>query len=161
MGIEHGNILENLIQVDGNKIIVADGPLSEQCAKALHEVYAKEVDKETGIVLESQANDQLNQAGVWEALTETRNLLEEQGQVVGLFYGVNKSDASVSDIVKVKDSLSTMTQDQIDSSVIYIDSKIDPVTGTEENLMATAIESIANEFGVKVITNLDEYFKGL
>src|ERR1035437_1665499 len=119
--IQQNPYLDSIIQVTQGKNMIADGPLSLQYTKALNEIYKKEVDDTTGISLETQANDEIVSKSLWVAASNTRQQLADQGQEVGMLYGVKKAEASVSNVIEVTDAVQGMTSDERENSVIILD----------------------------------------
>lgn len=160
--------LDSIIKVSSNKTIVADGPLSLEYTKALNQIYAKEIDKETGISLETQANDVIVEQNIWEAAYKVRQELTDIGEGLGLVYGVQGTDANIDDVINVSTALSTMTEEEKSNSSIIIDFKVTP--DNEGNLIsridlvnpfAEALESLAKGAKVPVFISLESYIDSL
>ena len=69
------NNIENLVKFKDGKKVLLDGPLSRIFTQILHDEYAKEIEKESGMVLESQ---------VMQVEAVAKNYLESE-LVVGIF----------------------------------------------------------------------------
>jgi len=159
MSQENTSTLDNIIQLSTDKTLIAEGPLADQCAKALHQIYAKEKDKETGMVLESQANDVMAQQGLWEAASSLRSDAANTGKSVGMIYAVQKSEVAPTDIINVTDSFTKMSPTEKDNSVIFIDEKVEEdgiETTSNTNVWEVTLEDIAQKLNIKVIKNLNE-----
>lgn len=157
MSTENQTVLDHIIQIATDQTLIADGPLSQQCAKALHEQYGKERDEKTGLVLESQANDTLALAGVWQASQALRQQLTDQGHVVGLLYGVKKAEAGLSDVVKIAEAVSTMSPEQKTQSMIYVDTAVHEETGQEtSDFWCASLEALAQQHQLRWITSLEQ-----
>lgn len=155
------NHADKVVPISDNKVAVADGPLSLQCAQVLHAVYGKE-QKENSMSIESQAIDAAINESVWAAAATMRNEQTAHGVDVSLVYGVTEKDAGSSDIVNVSNAFSEMTPRQLSQSIIVIDNKeeILPNGQTKSspsyvNPFATALESLAREQRVKVVNSFE------
>jgi hypothetical protein len=168
-GITVSEPLNAIVQITEDKTIITDGPLSLQFTNALNEIYKKEVDLETGLVLESQANDQILTASNWIANHSAKEFLSNSGQEVGLLYGVQETQASISDVVSISETVGDMNQSEKDNSAFILVTKVDntndgevpQVTTMVVNPFARAIEEIAKQNNIKVFTSLESYLTAL
>jgi hypothetical protein len=156
---------DSLVQLANDKAIIAEGPLSLQYCKALNEIYKKETDEETGIVLETQANDEIVSNSIWIAAANVRSQIYEQGQDVGMLYGVKQDQVGISDVVNVADTIGQMTDNEKENSAIIIDAKCDEnndglVPEVHSAYIAT-INEIAQENNVAVYPSLEAYVAAL
>lgn len=105
----------NMIEVSKELHIVPDGPLSQMFTATLNALYAKEVDPETGIAIESQALDAQNSQTLWMA-----NKIATHREDVGMLYGVLAADTSIKDVMRVADAITDMTEPEKANSAIII-----------------------------------------
>ena len=157
--------LDSILELTQNTQLVSDGPLSALYASALNKLYAKKVDEETGISIESAANDQLMMKSLWLQEKQRTENFKDSDEAVGMLYGVRKGDAAPSDIIVLSDVLSQMTPVQKALSAVVIDTT--PPEGASEGdpeAMQTpatpfdaALEGIALAHGVRVFTSLEAY----
>ncbi len=170
--IQQNPYLDEIIQITSGKNMIADGPLSLQYTKALNEIYKKDTDDETGITLESQVNDAIVSKSLWVAATGTRKELSEQGQEVGMLYGVKQSEVNTSDVVTVSDAITGMTPEEKENSAIVIDTvSLEDNDEIEKNFwalsqepdaintnpFAATLESLANENSIELFNSLEAY----
>lgn len=159
--------LEAIIALGSDKRVVADGPLSEIYHKTLNKLYAKELDPETGVSLESQVNDAITES-TWMSAVNSMQRPLPNGEAVGMLYGVKKSEAGVSDVVRISDALSEMTPAQKENSGIVFDTAITaPDNGSAPvirqsgaSVFEQAIESIAELHSVGIYTSLESFIVG-
>lgn len=176
----------NMIEVSKELQIVADGPLSQMFAASLNKLYAKEVDEETGIAIESQALDAQNSQGLWMA-----NKIAGNSEDVGMLYGVLQHEASLQDVIRVADALTEMTdQEKAKSAVVIVTNERDAATGKTfqnfhygdpmakatsplyahehdwatrvyraNNTFARSLKEVAEAHGVKVCPSLEAYLE--
>lgn len=105
----------NMIEVSKELNIVPDGPLSQMFTATLNKLYAKEVDPETGIAIESQALDAQTSQTLWMA-----NKIATHREDVGMLYGVLAADTSIKDVVRVADAITDMTEPEKANSAVII-----------------------------------------
>ena len=107
------NPVIDLIDAGRDLKLVADGPLSKMFASALHELYKKEVDEATGIVLETQVLDEENYENLWIA-----NKFLNQGKDMGMLYAVYEPELTLDDVARVSEALEQMTGEQRSKSLV-------------------------------------------
>lgn len=140
----------SILNIASGKTLIVDGSLSEKCSKALMEIYKKDTDEETGIVLESQVIDMAQRVGVWQAMQSTHQFQNYKTQTVGLVYGVGNSQTSMTDFNKVQDAISSMSPEQKEISAIYLEPQ------GKDSLWSEHLRVIAEENDVRVVEDLDE-----
>jgi hypothetical protein len=158
--------LDEIIAISKDQHVMTDGPLSAIYTKTLNALYAKEVDPATGICVESQVNDASVAATLWLAEQAVDQTYANQGESVGLLYGVSKGSVGVSDVIKVSETLSEMTPAQKDNSAIIIDSAIGLGVDGEltelspaqyQSIFDPALEAVAAYHGVAVFESLQAF----
>ena len=157
---------------------VADGPLAAAYGQALDQLYSKEVDADTGIVLESQTTALESQEIVAEIKDEEvttwlnwkdRPLeFANDGDDTGMLYGVKREQASVKDLNRVVNAVSKMTDGQKAASVVVLDGGTGTAAtpdsvkqGTElmDTPVVAAMEAYCRENGVMVYRSFHEFVK--
>lgn len=148
----------------GERSTLVDGPMSQKIASALDEIYAKEKDEATGIVLETQAIDTQLAAGIWLAMSNKGTLDPNAGSL----YGVQQNVVSVNDVVSFNDTASAMTDEQKENSALVIlpETSEDGVLKTtllgyitSASPYANVIANSARKHGVRVFTSMEAYAK--
>ncbi len=161
---------DRLIEVSQGMKIVSDGPLSKMYTDALNEIYQKEVDPTTGMALETQALDSNKQKNLWLAAKSASHGFADQGEGVGMLYGVYRHAAAVSDVINVADTFSEMTAAQKANSYVILDTKVSqdnmgsiPAYEHEQplNPFAQALEELCKKHEVPVAASLEEYLQRL
>jgi hypothetical protein len=138
-----------IIDLSEGKMLVVDGSLSLKCTQALMEVYKKETSDEVGFALESQAEDLVNQVGMWQALAVSNN--QPKDADIGIFYATKGSETGVSDVVRMLDATQDMSPEQKAISALMIDRS----EGT--NYWASALEKFALSKDIQVIGSVKDY----
>jgi hypothetical protein len=157
--------LSEIIQVGKLNKVICDGPLSIAYTKALNELYAKEIDPKTGIVLESQSNDQITAQNLWIASKINDPNFIEQGQDVGMLYGVMKNNATMADTINLAETYSEMTPAQREASAVILDEKVEVDSAGNTNIddqvlinpFDVALEQFAKKHGIAFYTSLESY----
>ena len=138
-----------IIDLSEGKLLVVDGSLSLKCTQALLKVYKKETSDEVGFALESQAEDLVNQVGMWQALSTSEN--KPKDATLGIFYATKGSETGISDIVRVMDATQDMSPEQKTISALMIDRS----EGT--NYWAKALEKFIDSKDIQVIDSVEAY----
>ena len=125
MQTQENNPLNFIIEVATGKALLVDGSISKQCQDALNEAYKKIEIKSEQVATESQANDEIMSQSIWQAISEQKQKLLDQGYVVGLLYGVNVSKVTLTDIIKVTEYLDNVPESEKEYVQILIDDSID------------------------------------
>lgn len=166
MQTQENNPLNFIIEVATGKALLVDGSISKQCQHALNEAYKKIEIKSTEVSTESQANDAIMSQSIWQAITEQKQKLIDQGYVVGLLYGVNVNNATLTDIIKVTEYLDNVPESEKQYTQILIDESIDendqvkhPTELSKE--LIKEIEATAQAKNIQVIYNHQDMIKRL
>lgn len=125
MQTQENNPLNFIIEVATGKALLVDGSISKQCQDALNEAYKKIEIKSEQVATESQANDEIMSQSIWQAISEQKQKLLDQGYVVGLLYGVNVNKATLIDIIKVTEYLDNVPESEKKYTQILIDDAVD------------------------------------
>ncbi len=168
LSIQKNPYLDSIIEITSGNNMIADGPLSFQYTQALNEIYKKDVNDETGISLETQANDAIMSKSLWVAANDTRGQLADSGQEVGMLYGVKQSDVGLSTVVEVTDAIGQMTDSEKENSAIILEadatnSPVYPIEmptnddSLDVNPFAIKVMSVATENGIPIYTSLEAY----
>lgn len=140
---------------------VAAGPLADAMASALDQIYRREVDPITGIVLEnrsvaaeSQQLDQLKRQS-WIVL---RQKLAEQNHVdhsgAAVLYGVHADTIAPSDLINVAEVIGTLTPEERAESAVIVEGTMEPVSP-----VVKAMESFCAEHNLRVYRSFSEFVK--
>jgi len=136
----------NFIEI-GDQLTLVDGPLSAALVAQLNERYQKEVDPETGIVLETLAIDSNNLASAWLAAQMQKDKEAALNKPMGFVYAVDSDQVSSTDTVELGDSLSDMTDYDKSNAVVYVQEGV----SKKDNPYVASLLTVANKHKVKVI----------
>lgn len=161
------NDFQRFIELTAEKGIVADGPLSKMYTDTLNELYAKEVDERTGIAIETQALDALIDENFWLATRARTNNFANQGEDVGMLYGVAKQEVSIDDVINVGDSLNEMTDEQKRNTSVVVDVMVKTnntgdsydIGPASMNPYEAALEAMCIAHRVPVYASLEEFIQ--
>lgn len=143
-------LIQQLVNVDERETLIAEGPLGLQCAKALQDLYGKDIDKETGLVLETQATELEEAASLWQVIQATAQK-ENTDDVKGMIYSVDASGVKPSDIMRAADTYARMSPDERAISAVHMPNP------TMANSWAEPMRQMADQYGVLVINDVREY----
>lgn len=178
---------KNLMSTAKSLKVVTDGPLSQMFTAVLNELYKKEVDKDTGIAIESQALDASNAQNLWIASKVVQQAARDEH--IGMLYGVYNHDASIQDVMRISAAIEEMTDEERQRSAIVIvtdernadsgdtfqnfhyadsysrdcsalyrnDNDMSTRFYRANNVFARAIKEVAEKKGVKVVASLEEF----
>ena len=166
MQTQENNPLNFIIEVATGKALLVDGSISKQCQDALNEAYKKIEIKSEQVATESQANDEIMSQSIWQAISEQKQKLLDQGYVVGLLYGVNVNKATLIDIIKVTEYLDNVPESEKKYTQILIDDAVDeydqvkyPTELSKE--LIKEIEATAQAKNIQVIYSHQDLIKRL
>jgi hypothetical protein len=156
-------ILKTIFEINEGHVVSIKGALGDECARALHEVYQKDIDPASGYVLESmQIDQQLNKA-ILDSVVAEKDHFNQQDQHYTLVYVTDPVTITPVDLIDFKASANETTNDPDDASdmVVYVP---DPVPGTELSPTMQVVEQIANDHNVKIIYGVESlavHLKGM
>jgi hypothetical protein len=144
------NIDEVVKFKDGKKVIL-DGPLSRIFTQTLNEMYPKQVEPVTGIVLESQIFQSMQSAAAKWA-TVNQNVPEIKNDNYGILYTVDSDEAIAKDLSNIAAVSTQMTNGQLDNSAVIIDG-----LNSKPTAMTAAIESYCRAVNIPVYNSLKSF----
>lgn len=136
---------------------VTDGPLAQAYGQALDQLYRKEVDPATGIVLESQ-QQQVSERQRWLEAAVGSVIPPDKKAMLGMLYGVKAVNLAHEDLMRVTDAVGRMNPQQKLASAVVIDASDSGVSASSAPL-AAALESYCTQHGVAVYRSLDVFLK--
>lgn len=144
--------INNLITFKDGKKVLMDGPLSRIFTQALQDDYAKEIEETTGMVLESQVMQVMQQAKNYvEASRLNSNLADDD---VGMLYAVDSNATIAQDLANISAAYSVMSNNQIRNSAVLVTDITEDPKQMNLNIALTAFCSYAN---IRVYNSLEEY----
>ena len=134
--------VDNLITFKYFKKVLMDGPLSRIFTQILHDEYEKEIDKDTGMVLESQVMQMIQKAQSY--IDASKNNSEFTNQKVGMLYSVDSNDTIAQDLSNIATAYSVMDNNQIRNSAVLITNATEDIRQTNLNEAIEAFCTYAN-----------------
>lgn len=144
---------ENLITFKDGKKVIMDGPLSRVFTEALHDLYEKEIEPVSGLVLESQIFQVMQQAQTFLEANKAAQDIKDSN--IGMLYSVDSPEAIAEDLAKLATSISTMTNNQIRNSAVIVNKAEDQ----EAKPINFAIEDFCKAVNIPFYTSLNSYMK--
>jgi len=157
---------EGIVHLISGNYASVEGPLAEKCTTELFRCFGKDIDQETGIVLEaidaktmSAATESCafvhSQIMMLVVLNRARKLaLAERNKTVGSVYAVDPQQAQASDVINFK---SQMVEADLESLKLSALAMIPIQEGAKDNAFAKRMRAIANEYRVPVISKMADY----
>jgi hypothetical protein len=148
---------------DKGKPIVLSGPLSNVFTQVLNETYANKEpeDGENNPAMESQALD----VAAMKQLAAMISAEPAPDSDAIKIYGVSADEVENKDIVAVSQELAQTPLEQRDNFVVIINDTGEQIESLNDSpkeqptLLATAMESLARAYGVRVYPSLEEFAK--
>lgn len=138
--------------ISGNQTpTVACGPLADAMVTALDQLYKREVDPTTGVVLESQQLDQIKR-NEWIMARRRMALAAGAPAPLSMLYGVKSSEASPNDLIDVAEAVGNMNDQELADSVVIVDGAMDQSTPA-----AVALEEFCKSLQVRVFHSFAEF----
>lgn len=137
---------------NGVASVVVDGPLGEILCRELNEKYAKEIDRSSGLALETQSLDTTASINDFVLDITTQN---QKGASSGYVYVTSDEKIDHNDVYRVADVLGGLNEKQLAQSAVL-------VIGCESmGLYASAMKNITARFGVPTYTSVKDYARTL
>lgn len=134
------------MQVLANRGIVVDGAIGDGLIKSLLKNFPTKVVGEHAIALESQQIDSVKHYGAWQVLSRMGGI-----NIGGMVYVTQAAQASAKDMVRFCDALQSMDDAQRASTMLVLVGE-----AGEGDVFATALREVASEYGVPVVSRIDE-----
>lgn len=160
-------VLNDVIANVGGNTYQLDGPLARAYSEALDDMYKKERDPSTGIVLESQALDVISAQQNYVAAKASIIDFAGKEEDMGLLYGVQRGHVNSEHVIEVVDAIGGLTEEQKAKSAIIIDSALTnentgevPTIGQDVvSPFEAAMEAYCQKHGVSVYRSLGQFVK--
>lgn len=148
------NNIENLIKFKDGKKVLLDGPLSRIFTQILHDEYAKEIEKESGMVLESQV---MQVEAVAKNYLEMINAQGKDNDDVGMLYVVDSKETIAKDLTNISTAVAVMNNNQIRNSAIIIDKPDSDEEEKHQKLINGAVVDFGTFANIPVFNSLEAY----
>ena len=145
---------ENLITFKDGKKVIMDGPLSRVFTEALNDLYEKEIEPVSGLVLESQIFQAMQQAQTFLEANKAAQDIKDSN--IGMLYAVDSTETIVDDLAKLATSVSTMTNNQVRNSAVIVNKTNEEEVDKPINF---AIEEFCKAVNIPFYTSLNSYMK--
>jgi hypothetical protein len=148
--------IDNLITFKDGKKVLLDGPLSRIFTETLNDIYAKEIEPVTGLVLESEVFQKIQQAVEFIELNKDSEEFKKAN--VGILYAVDSDSTITNDLAKLAGAVSVMNTQQIMNSAVIINTE----DKTKEQLpICVAIEAFCSNVNIPVYKSLNSYMRSM
>jgi hypothetical protein len=157
-------IEDYIVSVNGTSVS-CDGPLAKAYSEALSVLYKKDVDPETGLALETQANDVLSAQKEIEAAAMVQSNVAFDDENLSLLYGVQKGLVTPEHVIDVTDHFSRMSDEAKQRSAVVMDVTVQPGVGNPTvstkgmEVCGVALEQLCARHRVPVLSSLAQYVK--
>lgn len=148
--------IQQIVTIAKDKRMVPDGPLARAVTEELMKVYARKVNAEMGMSLETQAMDTVIGTKIWAAHQET----QEQGNRTGMLFAIQRDKSRLGDLLQFKNNLADMTQAQKAASAVIIEGDDSMALEGRANGHEAGIRQAAYHAGVPVFASLEEFLRG-
>jgi hypothetical protein len=153
-------ILSTIFELDNGGVVSVKGDVGNDCARALHEVYKKQIDPASGYVLESmQQDEQLNNA-VLDSVVSQRDYFNSMDKHYTLVYTVDPATITPIDLIDFKASANETVNDPGEDAdmVVYVPT---PISDEMDNPAVRAIDKIARDNQIKIIHGMESLIQHL
>lgn len=149
----------HLLKISDQEAVIADGPLSQAITQVLDKMYAKEIDPNTGVSLETQAIDSSINAKLWLAARQQTDQFKDYNQPVGMLYAVQRHNVRMADVLNVIDAVAQMSPEEKINSAVVIEVPENEVAMENDNAFAASLHEMAQANGLSVYPSLNAYLK--
>jgi hypothetical protein len=145
-------ILDRAIVFKNGKKVLLDGPLSRVITEALNDLYEKKIEPTTGIAIESQVMQVLQNANTFiEANTE--QVIKENEY--GVLYCVDSIDATVADFEKFTSTFNSLDNKQLRNSALIFNINEEQTP----HVLIAAYEEFCDINHINMYTSLKTYMR--
>lgn len=143
-------LLAAIVGVGDTAVVSVKGGIGKQVAQALQETYKKEVDPQSGYVLESMQIDENTNAAIYASVVDEKDHYADTNKYYSVVYTVDPVTISPVDLIDFKAAaIETTNDDGTDPDmVVYMDN---PPEGSTKSSALIALESLAQSSNIKTI----------
>ncbi len=156
-------VLSSIIELNNSGVASIKGDIGNDCARALNQVYKKEIDPASGYMLESMQIDQQLKKAVFDSIVAEKDYYTSREKHYTLVYAIDPVTIAPVDLIDFKAAANETVNDPGEDSdmVIYIEQ---PQTESVISPAMEAVMNIAATNRIKTIHGIQpliEYLKGL
>lgn len=137
----------NIIKFSNGKSAILDGPLSRIFTQTLFEVYAKKIQKDTGLSTESLL------VQTETAVSDLEKIPQEED--AGMLYAVDSTDTIFKDLAHISERLGKLNNTQLNNTAVILNN----IKNEQSNPVTLAIEKYCLSYKVPVYVNLQHYME--
>lgn len=157
-------ILSTIFELGESGIVSVKGNVGDDCARALHEVYAKKIDPASGYVLESMQQDNETNNVIMSSVVDEKEHYNNKDKYYHLVYSIDPAKISPVDLIDFKAAANETTHDDAQSSTmtIYIPEK--PEVDMDISPVMEVVNQVATDNSIKTVIGIEslvEHLKGL
>lgn len=157
-------ILSTIFELGESGIVSIKGNVGDDCARALHEVYAKKIDPASGYVLESMQQDNETNSVIMSSIVDEKEHYNNKDKYYHLVYSIDPAKISPVDLIDFKAAANETTHDDTQSSTmtIYIPEK--PEVDMDISPVMEVVNQVATDNSIKTVIGIEslvEHLKGL
>lgn len=157
-------ILSTIFELGESGIVSIKGNVGDDCARALHEVYAKKIDPASGYVLESMQQDNETNSVIMSSIVDEKEHYNNKDKYYHLVYSIDPAKISPVDLIDFKAAANETTHDDTQSSTmtIYIPEK--PEVDMDISPVMEVVNQVATDNSIKTVVGIEslvEHLKGL
>lgn len=157
-------ILSTIFELGESGIVSVKGNVGDDCARALHEVYAKKIDPASGYVLESMQQDNETNNVIMSSVVDEKEHYNNKDKYYHLVYSIDPAKISPVDLIDFKAAANETTHDDTQSSTmtIYIPEK--PEVDMDISPVMEVVNQVATDNSIKTVIGIEslvEHLKGL
>lgn len=157
-------ILSTIFELGESGIVSIKGNVGDDCARALHEVYAKKIDPASGYVLESMQQDNETNNVIMSSIVDEKEHYNNKDKYYHLVYSIDPAKISPVDLIDFKAAANETTHDDTQSSTmtIYIPEK--PEVDMDISPVMEVVNQVATDNSIKTVIGIEslvEHLKGL
>lgn len=143
-------LLAAIVAVSDSAVVSVKGGIGKQVAQVLQETYKKEVDPQSGYVLESMQIDESTNAAIYASVVDEKDHYTDANKYYSVVYTVDPVTISPVDLIDFKAAAIETTNDDggDPDMVVYVDK---PQETYEKSPAMVAIESLAQSSNIKII----------
>ena len=148
-------ILSTIFELGESGVVSVKGNVGEDCARALHEVYAKKIDPSSGYVLESMQQDNEFNNAIMSSIVEEKDHYNSKDKYYHLIYSIDPAKISPVDLIDFKAAANETTNDDTGASTmtIYIPDK--PETDMDLSPVMKTVNQVATDNSIQTVYGVE------
>jgi hypothetical protein len=157
-------VLATIFELGESGVVSVKGDVGNDCAKALHEVYARKVDPASGYILESMQQDQELEKAILSSVVAEKEYYNNQDKYYNLIWSIDPARITPVDLIDFKAAANETTRDEVATASMAIYISDEPQTQVDISPVMKTVTDVARDNDIKIIYGTEalvQHLRGL